>query len=230
MKNAMNSISRAAPVLTVALLLTILLTRGAGASAVPGADAYHESVAATIERLPYKIGDWVGTDIEVPPAAQKLLRPNKLMQRRYEHIITGRTFNILVVHCKDSRDMIGHYPPNCYPANGWTPAGASEASFSLDSGTFGAREYQFNRVADGVEQRLRVFSFFVLPARDAEIASDYDAVAAASRDRRNTGLGAAQVQLLGGESLSAAERREIVEEFIRALAPVIRVIGEGVQS
>lgn len=222
--------SRAAPVVSFALLVVILLTRGAGAQAPPGAEAYHEEVAAAIERIPYKIGDWVGTDVEAPPAAQQLLRPNKLMQRRYENIVTGRTMSVLIVHCKDSRDMVGHFPPVCYPSNGWSAQGAQEASFALASGTFPARVYRFNRIVEGVEQRLRVFSFFVVPAGEAEIASDYDALNAASRDRRLTGLGAAQVQLIGGEGFTEAERRAVIDEFIQALTPVIRLIGEGVQA
>ena len=230
MPDLLRRVGRAAPVVSFALLLAILLTRGAGAQAPPGADAYHEEVAAAIERIPYKVGEWVGRDVEVPPAAQQLLRPNKLMQRRYENIVTGRTMNVLIVHCRDSRDLVGHFPPVCYPANGWSAQGVQDSSFSLASGTFPARVYRFNRIVDGVEQRLRVFSFFVVPSGEAEIASDYDALNAASRSRRLTGLGAAQLQLIGGEGFTESERRAVIDEFIRALEPVIRLIGQGVQA
>lgn len=222
--------ARLAPLLAFGLLLAIVLTQGAGAQTPPGVEAYHDRVAAAIERIPYRIGDWVGTDVEVPPAAQRLLRPNKVMQRRYRNMVTGQTFNVLVVHTKDSRDMVGHYPPNCYPANGWTPEDASATTFTLSTGAFGAREYRFNRLVEGVRQRLRVFNFFVLPDGEGVIAADYSDLNAASRDRRFTGLGAAQVQLLGGEDMSPAQRREIIDEFTSALEPVIRLIGEGVQS
>mgnify|MGYP007071125856 CR=1 FL=1 len=29
--------------------------------------------------------------------------------------------NVAVVQCRDARDMGGHYPPICYPGQGWTP-------------------------------------------------------------------------------------------------------------
>jgi hypothetical protein len=230
MPDLLRRVTAAAPAVAFVLLLLILVTRGAGVQAPSWAEAYHEEVAAAIERVPYKIGDWVGTDVDVPPAAQQLLRPNKLMQRRYRNIETGRTFNVLIVHCKDSRDLVGHFPPVCYPANGWSPQGVQDASFALASGTFPARVYEFNRIVDGVEQRLRVFSFFVVPSGEAEIASDYDSLSAASRDRRLTGLGAAQLQLIGGEGFTEAERQAVIDEFIQALEPVIRLIGEGMQA
>lgn len=224
-----RQISRAAPAASFALLLVILLTRGAGAQAPPGAEEYHQRVAGAIERVPYKIGDWVGTDVEVAPAAQRLLRPNKLMQRRYRNFTSGQSFSVLIVHCKDSRDMVGHFPPVCYPANGWSPVATDDGSFSLSTGTFGAKEYHFDRVVEGIEQRMLVFSFFIVPSGSAAIASDYGALNAASRNRLATGLGAAQIQIIGGEGIPEAERQAVVDEFIHALEPVIRVIGEGVQ-
>ena len=55
---------------------------------------------------------------EVPPEAQELLRPNAIFSRRFQR--PGEIgVHVLVVHCSDARDMIGHYPPICYPSSGW---------------------------------------------------------------------------------------------------------------
>jgi hypothetical protein len=228
MTTTWQKMSKAAPVVTGLILLAILATGGAGPRAVPGSEGYHERVREAIEDIPYKIGDsWIGTDVDIPPAATSLLRPNKLIQRRYRDVDTGRVISVLVVHCGDVRDMVGHYPPQCYPAHGWTQTDIREASFRLAGGSFPAREYSFERVIDGVSQRMRVFGFFVLPVGVAEIVGDYNDLIRASRGRTTTSLGAAQIQILGGENLSPEERTVVIEQFLQALEPVIRVIGEG---
>lgn len=231
MRNVWRILSKGAPAVTAAILLLIIVSGGVGAKSVPGGEEYHERVRGAIESMPYKIGaSWVGADIDTPPAVISLLRPNKIMQRRYRNLDNGRTFSVLIVHCGDVRDMVGHYPPRCYPAHGWTQVAASPASFELAGGSFPATDYRFERVIDGMGQRMRVFGFFVVPTGRAEIAGDYDSLIAASRGRVSASLGAAQIQIIGGESLSPGEHKEIVEMFVRTLGPIIRVIGEGVPS
>ncbi|MFW6061969.1 MAG: exosortase-associated EpsI family protein, partial [Planctomycetota bacterium] len=84
------------------------------------ADPYHRRVAERIANIPYTIGDWKGEDVSVPRSAVELLQPNALCSRQYRNQKTGQVLSLLVVHCRDARDMTGHYPPVCYPAHGWT--------------------------------------------------------------------------------------------------------------
>src|SRR5947207_4217407 len=92
-------------------------------------EPYHARAAAAVKAVPYVIGYWTGKDDEIPSAAQKLLRPNAILSRTYSDNDPGRggiyrtrrrDASLLVVQCRDSRDMVGHYPPICYRAHGMT--------------------------------------------------------------------------------------------------------------
>jgi hypothetical protein len=220
-------VSRAAPVVAAALLAWIAWGGRINAGEVPGAEEYRASVRAAVEALPWRLGSWVGADIETPPAAIQLLKPNVLKQRRYVNDTTGRVFNVLLVHCSDTRDMRGHYPPVCYPAHGWKLVEARTTTMTMGGQSYPARSYLFSRVVQGVEQRMLNFSFFVLP--DGTLVADDAALDRSSGARWATQLGAAQVQIVGGEDLPEPERMAIVQEFIAALEGAIRTVAQGVR-
>ncbi len=102
-----------------ALLLAVLLGLNQTHLSPEDAADYHERVSDAAARIPYQVGPWKGKDQEVPPAAIELLRPNVMISRTYVHEVTGQSVSVLVIQCKDARDLLGHYPPVCYPAQGW---------------------------------------------------------------------------------------------------------------
>lgn len=220
--------SRIAPLAAAAMLFGVLFAGRINAGEVPGASEYRDAVRAAVEGLPYFIGRWRGVDVDTPPAAIQLLKPNVIQQRRFVDPTTGRVFSLLIVHCSDTRDMRGHYPPVCYPAHGWQEAGVAPTTITIGGQAYPARTYDFVRVVEGVEQRLHIFSFFVLP--DGSIVADDAALDRASSKRYATQLGAAQFQIVGGENLPESERREVVDEFVRALEGPIRIIARGVRD
>lgn len=220
--------SRAAPFLAAALLAGVLFAGRINAGEVPGAQEYRDAVRDAVEGLPYFIGRWKGFDIDTPPAAIQLLKPNVIKQRRFVDTSTGRAFSVLIVHCSDTRDMRGHYPPVCYPAHGWQEVDVTPTTITIGGQAYPARTYDFARVVEGVEQRLHIFSFFVLP--DGSIVADDAALDRWSSKRYATQLGAAQFQVVGGENLPESERREVVDEFVRALEGPIRIIARGVRD
>src|SRR5215204_3249848 len=87
-------------------------------------EPYHVRAKSAIESLPNKAGDWVGGDNDdVPREAQILLKPNKILSRRYTDTSVAslnrpRSVNLLIVQCKLASDMVGHFPPICYPSHG----------------------------------------------------------------------------------------------------------------
>lgn len=217
-----------APVLSAVILLATAAFGLVGVGSDSGAaDAFHNRVRASIEGIPYKIGPWVGADVEAAAAATRLLKPVKLMQRRYTDPSTGGSFNLLIVYCGDTRDMLGHYPPNCYPAHGWKPLGAEPSSFELGGGRYPATDYSFHRSAAGLDQKLDILNFFALPAGDARLVGTMKAVNLASQRRARVNLGAAQIQLLFGESISPDERRTITREVLEAIEPTLETITDG---
>ncbi len=216
-----------APGLSALLLLATVAFGLVGVEGGGTADAFHDRVRTTMEAVPYKIDRWVGSDVEAAAAATRLLRPVKLMQRRYTDPATGRSFNLLMVYCGDTRDMLGHYPPNCYPAHGWKTKGDAPATFQLEGMSFPATEYAFSRSVVGVDQTLGVFNFFALPSGTDRLVATMDAVNRASQTRSGVKLGAAQIQLLFDDSYTPAERAEVRASVLAALTPVIETITAG---
>lgn len=226
MGGPLSFLNRSAPLIAAALLLGLLLTRPFEVRDLPGTDRYFAEVRRRIEAIPYKIGPWLGKDVEVSVAAVRLLRPNKLMQRQYTDQETGRVLQLLVVHCGDTRDMRGHYPPVCYPAHGWRTIASRETTVTVDHAALPAKVYDFARVVGGVENRMSVVNLFVVPRPEGAFFSDIDALERASQDIRGAGLGAAQIQIVSvGDDQTRADESDI-NRFFDSLEPVLRAISE----
>ena len=133
--NPLRALSESAPVLGLAALLVLpQLGRHESAAGVE-VQARNAEVLTAIDAAPYRIGQWIGEDVAVPPAALEILQTNAILSRRFRHLTSGINANLLVVHCSDARDMQGHYPPVCYPANGWIlPEGGGRRSIACEGG------------------------------------------------------------------------------------------------
>ena len=220
----------APPYLTGLLLLSMIAIAGARATPQVATDAYMRRVADTIGEIPYRVGARIGTDAEISQPASKLLRPNRILQRRYTDYTTGEAVSLIVVHCGEVRDMIGHYPPHCYPANGWTAVGAEGVTVTHHGQAFPARFYRFSKPESGLERRLDLLSFFVVPESATPIVPDMDALEHVSQSFRRNSLGAAQVQIMIPSGAGPGERDRMAAEYMNVLEPTIRVIAAGVSD
>lgn len=216
-----------APVLAAAILSAMLGVNSVRGPRKDDLRAYLDNVRDVIERTPYQIGEWSGKDIEPPPAAQRLLKPNKILQRRYTDASSGRSINLLIVHCADVRDMLGHYPPVCYPAHGWAPMSADDDGVQIDGSTYPARRYAFRRSAQGAEQSISILGFFVVPDSKTQIVSTNEDLDTIGQLGPAVGLGSGQVQIVADERMPEAERRQAERQIMRAIEPVIRAIATG---
>ncbi len=227
MSQRVSILNKPAPLLAALMLAVMLVLSPFSVKAVEGADRYFDGVRDVVSDTPYKIGDWIGRDQEVAPAAVRLLRPTVILQRTYKHRSTGQSVSLLVVHCADTRDMQGHYPPICYPAHGWTNTGFEEWSIAVAGQSLPARQYTFERVRGGSTTQMRVVNFFVLPSSGAQFFPEISAVDRASRDIRAAGLGAAQVQIITTDPRVDLSTDGVVGEFVSHLERALRVIAEG---
>jgi hypothetical protein len=208
-------------------LCTGALLLGIGADRLllrrPAADAtaYHQRVRQAAEGLPLVCGGWLGTDVPVPQGAVTLLKPNVIVSRRYEEIGTGRTATVLLVHCQDARDILGHYPPACYRGQGWTLESATPMDWSRDGRVINGTRYSFT-----TPQRvsMTIDNFMLLP--DGRTARDMNDVERVAQDQRQKHFGAGQVQLLYRSEMSDADRAEIFQTFVGMLRPVIAQITQ----
>src|SRR5688572_28546021 len=106
-----------APLLSVGLLAGIFAERRTHLKP-QDVEPYHARAKEAVNQVPYFIGTWTGQDVEIPVAAQKLLRPNAILNRRFadsapvgDARVAYPAASLLIVQCRDSRDMVGHYPP-----------------------------------------------------------------------------------------------------------------------
>src|SRR4051794_18481280 len=85
------------------------------------ADGFHARAAAAVAQLSKVIGSgrstwYAGKDVPLPDDAGEMLKPNAYLHRVYANLTTGRRVEFLLVQCRYTRDMQGHYPPVCYPS------------------------------------------------------------------------------------------------------------------
>lgn len=224
----MNSRStlRLLPVVLTSLLLVGLGYAWALRPAPGDVDSYHERVKAAVTAIPSVIGAWESREIPVPPAAQELLKPNALFSRQYMHRTTGRTATLLVIHCRAARDLSGHYPPVCYPAHGWTEAGASDVQMvEVEGLRIPYRRYAFERRKFEGDMELTAYCFFAVPQRG--LSARMEDVYSAAANVALRGMGAAQVQFVMGPGMTEEDEREVLRELVAPVLPVLRAVEPG---
>jgi hypothetical protein len=192
-------------------------------------ESFHEAAGKSIDRVPQSIGPWIGNDVPVVKAAQQLLRPNRILSRVYKDVSrleqVERTVNLLIVQCKRSGDMVGHYPRNCYRSIGNEMIQATPREWRVDDLTIPLTEYHFRRTENRRTYWTIVYNFMIVPGRG--IVRDMDGVKAAAADYQQRYYGAAQFQLVFHADLPQGDRDEIFSLFLRELVPTIRQLNSG---
>ena len=199
-------------------------------------EPYHVRAKAAIESLPSLIGSWSSRDAdnEVPKEAQVLLKPNKILMRYYTDASVAsmsrfRQVSLLIVQCKLSGDMVGHFPPICYPSAGYELVSKQIRDWKVGPITIPGMEYHFIKTFEGRPEETIIYNFFVVPTRG--MARDIDGVKAAAEDYQQRYYGAAQFQLqfssrVNGD-LPRRERDEIFTTLMEQAVPVIEQLNKG---
>jgi hypothetical protein len=186
-------------------------------------EPYHARAKELVDGVPYVIGYWTGKDDEIPAAAQKLLRPNAILSRTYSDNDPSslrtrhREASLLIVQCRDSRDMVGHFPPICYRAHGMTldEAYSGDRDWEVNGLKIPGHEYQFTQLFQGQTFRTTVYNFLIVPGRG--IVRDMKGVEQAAEDYQQRYYGAAQFQVVFHGLASADRSREERDEVFRTL-------------
>jgi hypothetical protein len=225
---AIRILSEGAPALTIVLLL-LLPVALPNRSVIDERVLVHlERVKAAMDRVPYTMGSWVGTKMEVPAVAFTLLHPNAIFCRRYDRLPDGPSISVVMVHCSDLRDMRGHYPPNCYPSSGWDEDASTGGRGRLTTIRLGGRdaavrEYRYSRrLEHGTQTELRILSFFVLP--DGTLSSEMDDIYEQSERLAVSVQGACQVQVLIPPWVPEDAAREAASEVLAGMDELFRVL------
>jgi hypothetical protein len=226
---ASRNVIFASPVLCLGVL-TVIAADNARHVRPQDAAPYHARAKSAIDAFPYIIGYWTGSDEAVPEAAVKLLRPNALLSRRYENH-SPRLGNhagwaeLLISQCADSRDMIGHYPPICYPSSGEPQTDARPFRVKAGDLYIDGIEYQFSALPESGIERKSVYNFFVVPGRG--IVPDIGGVRRVSGDYQRRCFGAAQFQVVMDADQSPESRDEVFAALIGSDTAVIKALEDA---
>jgi hypothetical protein len=242
--NGWRKLERLAPIAGLSLVVAVAILAPQAPQGGEETERRHARIRLAFESVPLRLGDWIGEDQPLPPAAVEMLRPNAVLSRDYRRLGDPARISVSIIHCGDVRDMGSHYPPICYPAHGWSlrnesasdRAGLPEAwstdtagargpvgmqgSLTLGGDRLPCRIYRFSRMLDSLtEARMTVVNVFILPS--GEWRSDLESIREASERRRLAAEGVAQIQLVMSGWPDAAAAMELAEEFLAELPPRI---------
>ena len=187
---------------------------------------FHAAAADAIRALPMKFGDWEGVEVPVPQAAQSLLKPNALLSRSFKNSSTGERASLVLVQCKDTRDMGGHYPPICYPGQGWVEDGPQQqVAIAVGGRAINTIRYEFRRESFDRVRRLVVYNFFAIPGQG--LPTDMKSVRAAGEDYTARPFGAAQLQVVLDGQRPLEREKAIVAELLGPLDSVVDLLSNG---
>lgn len=222
------------PVISGAILVGLLAVGTLNPTPPENVDGYFETVARTIDRMPYRVGNWTGRDLSsAPPQVLEMLRPNRVLHRGYSS--ESDRFRLVMVHCTDVRDMQGHYPMRCYPATGWSPTGSETVKATFAGQERDLTIFRFARMGDfGKPMNITIGLFFALPTQGMPepaqaIYADLSGVRGASENRRRNLLGSAQIQIIFDSDRPSADVVRVLEAIAPALDPVIETVAEGLK-
>ncbi|HZZ43836.1 MAG TPA: exosortase-associated EpsI family protein [Tepidisphaeraceae bacterium] len=214
----------------IILSLTALLIAGAGiegfALQVPpaGGEEYHQRIKQAYQQMPTRIEDWVGTEHALSQGAITLLHPNVAASWEYANFVTQQRAQVLLVQCTDAREMFGHYPPACYPGQGWTMNRSEPREWKVGGIDIKGMEYEFSRSeTDRQSSSIVVDDFMMLP--DGSFIRDMANLRPLAFEWRFFGSG--QMQMITDTSIPDEERKKIFSTLIGGYVPVIRAIQSG---
>ncbi|QDU70972.1 exosortase-associated EpsI family protein [Mucisphaera calidilacus] len=192
------------------------------------AEPYHERVAEAVNQLPASFDGWKSETIEAQREAVQLLKPNVILSRRYHHEDHDVPVNLLLVHCKQARDMVGHYPPICYPSGGWTERVENRRRivFEIGGWSIPVMEYHFFQSLPGSSVDVYVINTLLLP--DGQIDPSMDVIRDLESDFRKRFFGSGQLQILIRGEPDPGYREDLAYRFVELSLPVIETVRGGV--
>jgi hypothetical protein len=217
--------AHAAPVLVLLLLGGICAERALFHLPPGDPDAFHARVRDVAEHVPDRIGDWVGTVVEPPASAVSLLKPNYLRSLRFENATTKERASLVMVQCRDARDMTGHWPPNCYPAHGWTLRSTAKKDLLVGRRKVPVTAYRFTIEAIDRYEEIVVYNFFARP--DGVVEDGREGVRQVAEDPRMKVFGAAQFQVVFEAHTPEPRRDEVFRTLVGGVFPLVETLLEG---
>ncbi len=195
-----------------------------GSSEAPAADDRRNMIRQAFDSFPNVLGSerqWLYSgDVEVPTRHSDMLGLNSYLSRTYMRLGTSPTVKatIFIANSRDARSMVGHHPPHCYPAVGWsmteTPGGARRQFSSALQVSLPAAVYRFDRGKSGDRVQWVVNGFLMPGGRCAATLKETNAGSAGLTVSR---LGLTQYQIVFLGDLQVSDVVEYAGEIIDAI-------------
>jgi hypothetical protein len=183
------------------------------------------AVKAVPAVIPTDAGTWVGREIDMPKPAIQLLQPNAILSRQYVNEQAREVVSLLIVNCGDARDLMGHYPPICYPSQGEEELEKQRVAriWHLPNMDIHGMEYHF-AAKSPTDQDQTVYNFFVMPLvpsltvshkeLDGVICPDIDSVYTSGEDYQRRYYGATEFQLVTGPQMTPQKRDQALIDIL----------------
>jgi hypothetical protein len=188
-------------------------------------EQYHQRIRGAAKLVPVHIDAWVGSDIPVPPQAIAVLDPNAMISRRYVNVENGTHAGLMLVHCSDAHDMVGHFPLRCYPARGWDLRASRERDWNAGGLRVTGTEYEFTMPQSGVSDRqasIVVVNCLLRP--NGRIFRDMGGMSKSIAGALGQSSGAGQLQIYFDGSVRPEQRDAAVETLSSGCAPLLGAI------
>lgn len=213
-------------VLTAAMLAAVGLIRREQLSEPEEALAYMADCRAAAETIPYTLpGGWLGVETEVPTVVDEILKPNVLVSRSYTNLTGTGRLGLLVVQVKDVQNLLGHYPPVCYPGRGWSDLGGEARNWSVAGLDIQGTAYRMIPPGGDADKPVHIYNFILRP--DGQTGRNMDAVFAAGRTGESRYFGAGQVQVLFFGTMTNTQRDAAFAQVVSASMKSIDAILSG---
>jgi hypothetical protein len=171
--------------------------------------------------------NWIGRDQEMLPQAMDLLKPNASLLRTYHHTQTGIEFGLMIFQSGDARDMGGHFPPICYPANGWVELEDSRVArtWRISDRELPGMEYAFSMEKPTGTSRIVVHCLMLLP--DGRAVREMGPIRQFGGNHSRKAFGAAQIQLIYDHSIDPSVREQLTQWVLLLNQPMIELLLSG---
>ncbi len=208
-------------------------------------DEFHTGAKAAVLAIPLEFGNYVGKEVALPEPDLQLLRPNVVRNISFHDMAPpgrggGRggswggiradnpPVTLTIVQCRRIEDMIGHYPPICYPAFGDEEIGREERMWNVKGQSVRGTEYRFSGMTQDRQPYTRiVYNFMVVPGKG--FVRDMDGLSKANNELSRRFYGAAQFQIIfaamPGSELSKQHRDTIFTQVIQQAMPAITTLS-----
>ncbi len=214
------------PVAVTTSMLLYAAMRGESSGPSKVTEAYFAQAREAADEVPYTLpGGWIGSDVPVPTQAVDMLKPNVLVSRSYESLGGRGTVSLLLVQTSDIANLLNHYPPACYPGQGWQIISRDEADWTVDELPIRGTIYRMVPPGGDEEQPVVIYNFML--QANGKTSRDMESLRSFARQGTGRVYGGGQVQVLFYGGMDEEARAHAFESVMRESMPALRAILDG---